>query len=152
MTDFSGWKILSREVSQGGPMFCSKILLKNHVFWDLRQRWNYGIKNDMTTSEGGTQHCFELKTKFRVLAIHSHEKCFGGLMMQTFENGLQSASFWKLYCYKHKFVKTDVCNRCSVYTRVPQIFPWRANPLQSLAPTLIKLAYLLFSNNLEDSD
>ncbi len=38
-----------------------------------------------------------------------------------------------------------------VYSRVPQIFPWRANLLQSLAPTLIKLTYLWFSN-LEDSD
>ncbi len=26
-----------------------------------------------------------------------------------------------------------------IYSRVPQIFPWRANLLQSLAPTLIKL-------------
>ncbi len=40
----------------------------------------------------------------------------------------------------------------SVYTRVPQIFPWRANLLQSLAPTLFKLTYLWFSNDLEDSD
>ncbi len=30
------------------------------------------------------------------------------------------------------------------YTRVPQIFPWRANLLQSLAPTLIKLTYPWF--------
>ncbi len=33
-----------------------------------------------------------------------------------------------------------------------QIFPWRASLLQSLAPTLIKLNYLWFSNDLEDSD
>ncbi len=38
------------------------------------------------------------------------------------------------------------------YTRVPQIFPWKANLLQSLGPTLIKLTYLWFSNDLEDSD
>ncbi len=91
----------------------------------------------MTTSEGGTQHCFELKTKFRILAIHSHEKCFEGLKMQTFE-------------VINKFVKTVMCVMCSVNTRVPQFFPWRANLLQSLAPTLIKLSYLLFSKNLED--
>ncbi len=29
-----------------------------------------------------------------------------------------------------------------VYIRVPQIISWRANLLQSLAPTLIKLTYL----------
>ncbi len=40
----------------------------------------------------------------------------------------------------------------SIYTRVPQIFRWRANLQQSLAPTLIKLTYLWFSNDLEDSD
>ncbi len=40
----------------------------------------------------------------------------------------------------------------TMYTRVPQIFPWRSNLLQSLAPTLIKLTYLWFSNDLEDSD
>ncbi len=34
------------------------------------------------------------------------------------------------------------------YDRVPQIFPWRSNLLQSLAPTLIKLTYLWFSNDL----
>ncbi len=39
----------------------------------------------------------------------------------------------------------------SVYIRVPQIFPWRAN-LQSLAPALINLTFLWFSNDLEDSD
>ncbi len=38
------------------------------------------------------------------------------------------------------------------YIRVPQILPWRANALQSLAPTLIKLAYLWFSNDPEDID
>ncbi len=38
------------------------------------------------------------------------------------------------------------------FIRVPQIFPWRANLLQSLAPTLIKLTYLWYSNDLEDSD
>ncbi len=38
------------------------------------------------------------------------------------------------------------------YTGIPQIFPWRANLLQSLAPTLIKLTYLWLSNDLEDSD
>ncbi len=79
MTDFSGWKILSREVSQGGPMFCSKILLKNHVFWDLRQRWNYRIKNDMTTSEGVHNIVLNLKQNVEFWPF-IHMKCFGGLM------------------------------------------------------------------------
>ncbi len=39
-----------------------------------------------------------------------------------------------------------------LYSRVPQIFPWRSNLLQSLAPTLIKLAYQgpsdLFENDM----
>ncbi len=39
-----------------------------------------------------------------------------------------------------------------VYSGVPQVFPWRINPLQSLAPTLIKLLYLWLSNDPEDSD
>ncbi len=40
----------------------------------------------------------------------------------------------------------------SAHRRVPHIYPWRANLLQSLATTLIKLTYLWFSNDLEDSD
>ncbi len=32
-----------------------------------------------------------------------------------------------------------------VWIRIPQIFPWRANLLQSLAPTLIRLTYLWWS-------
>ncbi len=39
-----------------------------------------------------------------------------------------------------------------LYSRVPQILPWRSNLLQSLAPALIKLTYLWCSNDLEDSD
>ncbi len=39
----------------------------------------------------------------------------------------------------------------TVYGKVPQIFPWRSNLLQSWAPTLIKLTYLWVSNDLEDS-
>ncbi len=39
-----------------------------------------------------------------------------------------------------------------IYGRVPQIFPWRSNLPQSLAPTLIKCTYLWISNDLEDSD
>ncbi len=38
------------------------------------------------------------------------------------------------------------------HLRQAQIFPWRANLLHSLAPTLFKLTYLWFSNDLEESD
>ncbi len=41
--------------------------------------------------------------------------------------------------------------KTSRWNRVPQIFPWRSNLLQSLAPTLIKLT-CDFSNDPEDSD
>ncbi len=53
---------------------------------------------------------------------------------------------------KKKLKITDYLFVSLLYCRVPQIFPWRANLLQSLAPTLIKLTYLWFSNDLEDSD
>ncbi len=57
------------------------------------------------------------------------------------------------FCSIHQLLDLSThANIDSVYTRVPQIFPWRANLLQSLAPTLFKLTYLWFSNDLEDSD
>ncbi len=51
----------------------------------------------------------------------------------------------------HAGLRTTDSDYWATY-RVPQIFPRRANLLQSLAPTLIKLTYLWCSNDLEDSD
>ncbi len=62
----------------------------------------------------------------------------------TFKNNLfntkyVSSHFFSL-CTGHKRNIKGI-NENS-YSRVPQIFPWRSNLLQSLAPTLIKLTYL----------
>ncbi len=54
--------------------------------------------------------------------------------------------------YRMRKWDAHVKNNFIRYTSVPQIFPWRANLLQSLAPTLIKLTCLWFANDLEDSD
>lgn len=62
MTDFSGRKIVSREVSLSAVLcFVPKILKNIKFFGDLRQRWNYRIKTNMMTSEGAHNIVLNLK-------------------------------------------------------------------------------------------
>ncbi len=57
-----------------------------------------------------------------------------GLLLFLYSHNNNEMCFINVYTYSNP--------KPTTYSRVPQIFPWRANLPQSLVPTLIKLTYL----------
>ncbi len=75
-----------------------------------------------------------------------------GFFMGGLSNKLLILYFYFANCLCSHLCRVLYIIEHRMYSRAPQIFHWRANLLQSLAPILIKLTYLRLSNDLEDSD